>query len=209
MPKVKVPRKSTAIDMTAMCDVAFLLLTFFMLTTKFMEQDPVMVSTPSSVSEIKLPESGICQIIIGKSKDGYKVFFGLDGKENKQDLLKKMGERYKIQFTDKELERFSVINTFGVRMDQMKAFIALKNEDRTKPENIIGIPCDSLNNQLKDWVRYARQISPNMKIAIKGDKDTPYPEIQKVLNTLLELNENRFNLITGLEENPEDKQIKK
>jgi biopolymer transport protein ExbD len=48
-----------------------------------------------------------------------------------------------------------------------------------------------------------------MKIAIKGDKDTPYPEIQKVLNTLLELNENRFNLITGLEENPEDKQIKK
>ncbi|MEY4291989.1 MAG: hypothetical protein RIQ61_366, partial [Bacteroidota bacterium] len=33
MPKVKIPRKSTVVDMTAMCDVAFLLLTFFMLAT--------------------------------------------------------------------------------------------------------------------------------------------------------------------------------
>ncbi|MDP4267088.1 MAG: biopolymer transporter ExbD, partial [Bacteroidota bacterium] len=162
-----------------------------------------------SVSEIKLPESGICQIIVGGSeKEGYKIFFGIDGKENREALLRKMGERYKINFTDDEIKRFTVINTFGVGMNQMKAFIAMKNEERTKPENIIGIPTDSLNNQLKDWVRYAREVSPNMKIAIKGDKGTPYPEFKKVLNTLLDINENRFNLITGLEENPEDKASK-
>ncbi len=46
MPKVKMPRKSTLIDMTAMCDVAFLLLTFFMLATKFKPDEPVAVVTP-------------------------------------------------------------------------------------------------------------------------------------------------------------------
>ena len=70
MPKVKVPRKSTSVDMTAMTDVAFLLLTFFMLATKFKPDEPVVVDTPSSISEIKLPESGIMQITIDKQGRG-------------------------------------------------------------------------------------------------------------------------------------------
>ena len=61
MPKVKIKRKSTFVDMTAMTDVAFLLLTFLLLTANFLKQEAVVVSAPSSVSEIKIPETNIFQ----------------------------------------------------------------------------------------------------------------------------------------------------
>ena len=88
MPKVKIKRKSTAIDMTAMCDVAFLLLTFFMLTSNFTQKEPVAVDTPSSISEIKIPDRNIMLILVDPTG---KVFFGIDGQENRIQLLTKMG----------------------------------------------------------------------------------------------------------------------
>src|SRR5512143_1117186 len=98
MPKVKVPRKSTLIDMTAMCDVAFLLLTFFMLTTQFKSDESVVVDTPSSISEIKLPDTDILNITI--TRDG-KVFFNIDNKNfSRERLLAKISEKYPaLQFT--------------------------------------------------------------------------------------------------------------
>ena len=66
MPKIKVPRKSTFVDMTAMCDVAFLLLTFFMLTAKFRPQEAVMVDIPASISKIKVPESNIALVHVDR-----------------------------------------------------------------------------------------------------------------------------------------------
>ncbi len=39
MGKVKIKKKSTLIDMTAMSDVTVLLLTFFMLTSTFLDRD--------------------------------------------------------------------------------------------------------------------------------------------------------------------------
>ena len=63
MPRVKIKRKSTRIDMTAMSDVTVLLLTFFMLTSTFVQKEPVRVNTPGSVSEIKIPETNILQIL--------------------------------------------------------------------------------------------------------------------------------------------------
>jgi hypothetical protein len=137
MTKVKLPRKSTAIDMTAMCDVAFLLLTFFMLTSNFNQKEPVMVSTPSSISEIKIPERNIMTILIDKSG---KLFFGIDGQEKRIELLKKMGDAYSYSFTDAELKEFSLINRFGVPIQQMKDFLALKPADRDMKENALGVP---------------------------------------------------------------------
>lgn len=200
MAKVKLPRKSTAIDMTAMCDVAFLLLTFFMLTSNFTQKEPVIVNTPSSISEIKIPERNIMMVLVDKTG---KVFFGIDGQEKRIELLKKMGDAYSIQFTDQELKEFSVINRFGVPIEQMKDFLALKSEDRDRVENAIGIPCDSTDNQFKNWVRFSRIVNPQIRIAIKADATTSYPTIKKVMNTLQDLDENRYNLITSLEENPE------
>jgi biopolymer transport protein ExbD len=200
MPKVKIPRKSTLVDMTAMCDVAFLLLNFFMLTSNFTQKEPIMVNTPSSISEIKIPEINIMMILV--DKDG-KLFFGVDGKDNKVEVLKKMGEAYKINFTNEELAKFSVINRFGVPMNKLKEFIALDPSDRDLKENAIGIPYDSIDNQFKNWVKAARSVNRNYRIAIKADQITPYPVIKKIMNTLQDLDENRYNLITSLEQNPE------
>jgi len=106
MGKVKVHRASTSIDMTPMVDLAFLLVTFFMLTTKFAPEEPLAVDMPSSVSEIKLPDTDILTISI--SKEG-AVFFNMDGKYNRQELLERMGEKYNIQFSSEEVHSFSVL----------------------------------------------------------------------------------------------------
>jgi len=200
MAKVKLPRKSTAIDMTAMCDVAFLLLTFFMLTSNFTQKEPVMVSTPSSISEIKIPERNIMTILVDRSG---KVFFGIDGQDRRIELLQKMGEAYSIPFTEQELKEFSLISRFGVPIQQMQNFLALESEDRDLKENAIGIPCDSTDNQFKNWVRFARIVNPQLRIAIKADQATAYPIIKNVMNIMQDLNENRYNLITSLEQDPE------
>jgi biopolymer transport protein ExbD len=199
MPKVKVARKSTFVDMTAMCDVASLLLTFFILTSNFTQKEPVIVSTPPSISQIKIPEINVMQILVGK---GGRVFFGIDGNEKRIELLRKMGEQYKITFTKEEEKRFSVINSFGVPIEKLKYYIDMKPEDRDKEVNNPGMPIDSLNNQFENWVRYARIVNPKITIAIKADSKTPFPPIKRILDTMNDLREYRFNLITSLEEEP-------
>jgi len=201
MPKVKAKRKSTWVDMTAMCDMAFLLLTFFMLTSNFTQKEPIQVNTPSSISEIKIPEVNIMKISV--DREG-KIFFGIDGQDKRISLLEKIGEAYKINFTPDEKKEFSLITAFGVPMEKMKTFLAMKPEQRDLKENALGIPSDSLNNQFKDWVRAARSVNKDLKIAIKADQITPYPKIKNVMNTLQDLNECRFNLITSLEEAPQN-----
>ena len=179
-----------------MCDVAFLLLTFFMLTSNFTNKEATTVITPTSISEIKIPERNIMLILVNAQG---KVFFGIDGQENRKALLEKMGTTYQVSFTPEELKEFSLINSFGVPMKGMKSFLSLKPEDREMPANAVGIPCDSIDNQFKNWVSAARSISAEYRIAIKADQSTPYPIIKKLMDTMQDLKENRYNLITSLE----------
>lgn len=196
MPKVKIKRKSTAIDMTAMCDVAFLLLTFFMLTSNFVQKEPVNVISPASISEIKIPDTNIMLILVDSKG---KVFFGIDGQENRKELLTRMGAAYNTTFSPAEMKEFSLINSFGVSINNMKAFLSMKPEERDLPQNATGIPCDSLDNQFKNWVSIAKAVNKNYRIAIKADQTTAYPVIKKLMGTLQDINENRYNLITSLE----------
>ena len=110
-----------------------------------------------------------------------------------------MGTTYNVSFTPDELKEFSLINSFGVPMNGMKSFLSLKPEDRDLAANSIGIPCDSIDNQFKNWVSTARSISADYRIAIKADQSTPYPIIKKLMGTMQDLKENRYNLITSLE----------
>lgn len=198
MGKVKVHRASPSLDMTPMVDLAFLLVTFFMLTTKFAPEEPVAVDMPSSVSEIKLPEVNILTITI--SDDG-KVFFNMDGKYNRQELLDKVGQKYGIAFDDQEKERFSVLPSFGLAVQNLKQYLALSPDER-KLVPQPGIPTDSLNNQLADWVVFSRITNPGLRIAIKGDRESNYPVVEKVINTLIDNRVTRFNLITNMEKGP-------
>lgn len=200
MPKVKIPRKSTLIDMTAMCDVAFLLLTFFMLTTKFKSDDPVIVDLPSSISDIKLPDSDIMTIVM--TKDG-RVIFGIDGKFNRERLLDKISEKYSIQFTEEEKHTFSLISSFGVPISRLKEYLALDPNAMKLDTNNPGVPCDSTNNELGVLVMQGRLTNPKFRIAIRGDGKVPYPVVKKVISTLQDKNVNKFNLVTNAEVKPQ------
>ena len=203
MPRVKVPRKSTAIDMTAMCDVASLLLTFFILTATARQPEPLPVDTPSSTVKIKVPETDIGTLTIGEGK----VFFGVKGQPVRISMLEKMGERYKIQFTDEEKKRFSLMESFGVDIRQLKQVIALSSTDRNKPGLQPGIPTDSVGtqpSQLYDWIRNARLATKEindqqMRVSIKGASEEQYPIVKKVVDILQSQQVNKFSLITSLE----------
>lgn len=199
MAKVKIPRKSVSLDMTAMCDVAFLLLTFFMLTTKFKPDEPVTVVMPSSVSDIKIPDVDIMIITVDKNN---RVFFGIDGQFAREKMLEFMAGQYKTGFTPTEIKEFSLLSTFGVPLGNLRQVLAMKSDQRNKPGVQVGIPCDSAQNELKDWVSYARYANPKLRITIKGDGDASIETIQKVIKTLQEININKFNLITNMEAKP-------
>jgi len=199
MPKVKIKRKSTWIDMTAMCDVAFLLLTFFMLTSNFTKKEPVLVATPSSISEIKIPETNIMTILI--DAEG-KIYFGIDGQVNRQQLIGKMAAIYRVSLSEEEIKRYTLLDLIGNPMSALKPFLALPAERRDLVQNNMGIPADSTNNQFKEWIKSARSVNPDLRIAIKADEKTPYPAIRKVMKSLQELDENHYNLITRLETVP-------
>ncbi len=200
MAKVKMSKNATSIDMTAMCDVAFLLLTFFILTATAKTPEALPVDTPSSTVQTKLPDTDLATITIGGTN---KVFFGVLGREIRKRTLELMGNKYGVTFTPAESEQFSLIETFGVPVAGLKSVIAMKNADRNLPGVQPGIPKDSLNNELKEWVYNARIAtdeidSKDLLIAIKGDAKEQYPVIQRVMDILQDQKINNFFLLTGL-----------
>ena len=201
MGRTQIKKKSTFIDMTAMSDVTVLLLTFFMLTSAFVKKEPVTVNTPASVSEIKIPEKNVLQILI--DPEG-KVFMSLDKQQDMQAVLESMGDEYGIKFTPEQEKRFIVSSTFGVPIGSMQQYQNLPEEQRDKVLKNQGIPCDSTDNQFKSWVRNARAANADLRIAIKADASTPYSVIKNVMNSLQDLRENRYNLITTLKGSSEE-----
>jgi biopolymer transport protein ExbD len=195
---VKTQKKATSIDMTAMCDVSFLLLTFFILTATAKVPEALPVDMPSSTVQSKLPESNLATLTIGKGK----VFFDLKGKEVRIQTLEKMAEKYGVEFTDENKKEFSLMEGIGVDIASLKSIIEMKSSERLKA-NQPGVPKDSLNNQLADWLRIARQANidindKELEVAIKGDAKEEYPSIRKVMDILQDQGLNSFSLVTGL-----------
>lgn len=190
-------RGTPTIDMTPMVDLAFLLVTFFMLTATAIPDEPVAVDTPSSISEIRIPDNNVMTITIDK---GGRVFFNMDGQQNRAALLETMGGIYGITFTPEETHTFAIMASVGVPMGNLKQILDMKPEDRkAAASDMPGIPVDSLNNELANWVLQARLINRQLRIAIKGDRDAEYPVVKKVIDTMIDKRVNRFNLITNME----------
>jgi biopolymer transport protein ExbD len=199
MARIKIPRKSTAIDMTAMCDVAFLLLTFFILTAKLRQEDPLRVDVPASSIKVNVPDLDMATITVGHGK----VFFSIEGMDLRKALLGEMGKKYSISFTPEEQAKFAVIPTFGVPMNLLKQYINLSADEKKKYVQP-GIPVDTTtNSELFNWIYQARIVDKNLhnkelRLAIKGDSHEQYPEVQKVIDVLQKQAVNKFSLITSL-----------
>lgn len=198
MSKVKSKKHDTFIDMTAMSDVTVLLLTFFMLTANFIPKEPVQVLTPSSVSEAKIPDYNVLTILIDTKG---QVFLNLDRSEDKRNVLKSIGEQYNIKFTEKQYRAFENQTHIGMPISRLQAFLDMPLDEQDKVIKDFGIPTDTIlspSNQLAVWVKTAKEINPDLALAIKSDQTTPYSLVKVVISTLQDLKENRYSLITAL-----------
>jgi len=201
MPKIKLPTKSPHIDMTPMVDLFSVVLTFLMLTTTMRQPEPAPVDTPSSISEKPTPDFNTLTLLLSKDN---KVFLNFDNGPDtalkfRPKILEEMGKRYNIEFTEPELREFGKYpSSIGLPIDQMKTFLDTK-DIKAKTALETGIPIDSTNNQLADWIFCARTVNPNIQACIKGDAKTGFEVVKRVLDIMADKNVFKFNLITTLE----------
>ncbi len=200
MGKLKMKKSDVWIDMTPMSDVMVLLLTFFMLTSTFVKNEPVKVNQPSSVSEIKVPEKGVLNIIV--SKEG-KVFMGMDNQNDVLTIIQGMNDKCSLGLNGQEMKKFQTDPMWGIPVNSLKGYLDLPAEKMTEviTGKDAGIPLDSIDNgksEFQLWVTEAVAANDDVKIAIKADSDTPYEKIKKVMSELQDMNQNRYYLITNL-----------
>ena len=206
MGKLKIKKSDVWIDMTPMSDVMVLLLTFFMLTSTFVKNEPVKVSQPSSVSEIKVPEQNVLNIIV--NNEG-KVFMGMDNQNNMLTLIQDMNDEANLGLNAAEMKKFQTDPLWGIPFKSLKGYLDLPQEKMTEviTSKDAGVPLDSINggkSEFQLWVTKAKAINSDMTIAIKADAATPYERIKKVMSELQDMSENRYYLITNLKTGSED-----
>ena len=206
MGKLKIKKSDVWIDMTPMSDVMVLLLTFFMLTSTFVKNEPVKVNQPSSVSEIKVPEQNVLNIIV--NNEG-KVFMGMDNQNNMLTLIQDMNDEANLGLNAAEMKKFQTDPLWGIPFKSLKGYLDLPQEKMTEviTSKDAGVPLDSINggkSEFQLWVTKAKSINSDMTIAIKADAATPYERIKKVISELQDMSENRYYLITNLKTGSED-----
>ena len=216
MPKIKIHKSSPSIDMTPMVDLAFLLVTFFMLTASFRMAEPVVVDPPSSQSDKLLPENTIMVTVDTKGRP----FFGISNAEAKMNALKSMADKYKVTFNADQLKKFGGLSSFGVDIKDLPKYLDATEGERLKFTPQMGVPNDSLKNpQLKDWILFAAQEANAVykrakdeakdkgqefkgekpRYAIKADSKVKYIFVKDVFKTFTDLKIYQFNLITSME----------
>lgn len=203
MPKIKIPRKSTNIDMTAMCDVAFLLLSFFILATKTKPPEALKVTTPSSVNTETAPDKAI---IINMSSEG-KVFLLFGDESNKGAILSDINTYKQLGLTPGELNEWKKASAFGVPFKQVKGLVNMAEPPEVKDQP--GIPVDTANNELTDWVASIVRIYKGEKLAllVKGDNEAKYPVFSNILEALKKNDQNKFKLVTSKEQIPQESEM--
>ena len=200
MAKVKFSKKSNKIDMTAMCDVAFLLLSFFIMTATAKVPEPKTVDTPASTVKAKLPEHDLATITIGDSA----IYYGITDRDLREKTLELMADKYSMKFTKEEIYKFSLVDGFGCKMTELKSLLSLPSSERNKEGLQKGIPFkDSTDDQLTDWVKCSREALKDLRmkdlhVAIKADGKEKYPTVKKVLDLMQKQKVNNFYLVTGL-----------
>ena len=202
MARIKPKRHGVVTDMTAMCDVTFLLLTFFIMTTQFKKPDVEQIKPPSSISEKLLPDASL--MTINATPDGKFYFQPVVNASERLQLLEKMGKKYGVTFDDNQKAAFQRVQTIGVPMNQLRSYLSMSEDEQKNFKSPKGIPMDSTDKQLVDWVDQSLSVNPAYKLAIKGDVTTKYPKVKSLFEGLRDINFLQFWLITSQEGKPNE-----
>jgi len=206
--KPKISRGSTNIDMTAMCDVAFLLLTFFMLATSFKPEEPVEVRNPTSVSSDLIPEG---YVMITMDKNG-RAFFSIDNLNAKRKLIELIEENKQLGLTELEKQSFVSAGAIGVPFSQLKQYLSSTPRQQSEMNaKAPGIPIDTTGsfttNEMAYWIQTAAYTIEKPRYVIKIDGDTPYPDLRNITKTLGKLKIFKFNFVTNQAGVPEGTEL--
>lgn len=196
MARPKIARKSTSVDMTAMCDVAFLLLSFFILTTKFKPSEAIAVTTPSSVASKVAPEKDV--LLISITKDG-KVFLSMDDVTKKQAVLTSLNQIRTAGWSEADINNLAKLDFWGLSIAGLKQQLTLPKEQQND-KVLPGITVkDSTNNEMNDWMRAAVSAysGGQMNLLIKGDNESKYPAFKYVKQALTKNDLLKFQLVTN------------
>ena len=210
MPKVKIPRKSTNVDMTAMCDVAFLLLTFFILATKQKPPEVLAVTPPSSVSSKAAPDKSI---LVTMTADG-RVFLTLGDDTKKAAIIDDINATKQLQLSGSELAKLKKSEFIGLPLNMIKS--AMASNVVVSPDKMQGIPIDSTNNELTDWIRSVtnayrggNQRDLEKMLLVKGDNQALYPVFKQVKQAFKKNEIYKFRIVTNSEDVPKGSELSK
>ena len=204
MPSVKIPKKSTANDMTPFVDIAFLILSFFIMATKMKPPEPVEITTPNSVSTKELPANDA--ILVEMDGTG-RVFFTMlveNDPQSKLSVIRNLNTTRNLGLTEAEMQNFVKSYSIGVPFSQLKPLLATP-ADKQKDIKQPGIPIrDSANNELQVWVRDAISALSGKKLnyLIKADNNAKYPDFKNVLDAFKKNDIFKFQLVTSPEDVP-------
>ncbi len=206
MGRAKIKRGNTNIDMTAMCDVAFLLLAFFILATKFKPAEAVEVTPPSSVASKAAPENDAFMVSI--NKEG-KVFIQMSD-EMRDDVIEELSTSRSLNLSAEDKKYFKQSLFVGTPLNQLAQFIRVKPEDLHKV-TLTGVPTDSTNNELQAWINAAVNVYKGKKInfLIKGDNNSKYAVFRDVINSFKKNEVFKYQLVTNPEGIPEGSELEK
>ncbi|HUR66903.1 MAG TPA: biopolymer transporter ExbD [Chitinophagaceae bacterium] len=212
MPSVKIPRKSTDTDMTPFVDIAFLILSFFIMATKFKPPEPVEITTPGSVLSQKLPENNAVLITIDSSN---KVYFSVLSEKDKSkydEIINDINTSQNLGLTPAEISNFKQTYMLGVPFGGVKQLLSTPANDQAKLKQP-GIPVlDTTNNQLIWWIGAAKRAfagQKGFKYLIKGDGLSKYPAFEAVVSALKKNEEFKYNLVTSLDDVPGGSEFEK
>ena len=199
MGKIQIQKKDIWIDMTPMSDVMTLLLCFFMLTSTFLTPEPIKVNTPSSVSEVKVPENDVLNILV--SPEG-NIYVGSENKNTMLDMMQTVTDKFGVSLNAAQLKHFKEDAMIGAPMALFADYLNLDTEKMGEEIQKLSIPLDSIDggkSEFQEWVSAARDANPDIRLAIKSDAKTSYKVIKKMMSELQDMNENRYQLITNLD----------
>jgi biopolymer transport protein ExbD len=200
MPKVKIPRKSTNVDMTAMCDVAFLLLSFFILATKQKPPEVLAVKVPNSVSTKVASDKAI---LITLTKDG-RTFLMLGEDAKKKEVLANINETKGLGLSPAELAKWGKQEFIGTPLNLVKG--TLNASTALEASKAPGIPLDSSNNEMIDWIRSVTNVFAVAQVdqkelekilLVKGDGEALYPKFRSIKEAFKKNEIYKFQIVTN------------